>query len=132
MVNLPFQTADARLAESWFTALADSLEELLGSLGSQAILSRALEDARRRWPPLTQVVLKPHGLDLSRLYSNYPGSQGQACSHEAAVALQGLVDSLRFLLEVLLGRQIAAELMPCRDGGHGEADCQEDRKSGCA
>ncbi|MGE5618330.1 MAG: hypothetical protein ACM3US_03640 [Sphingomonadaceae bacterium] len=132
MSNLPFGTADARLAESWFSAMAGSLEELLGGSGAQAILSRSLEDARARWPLLAEVELRGRRLDLSRLYANHPGTGGQGCSREATLALQGLVDSLRFLLELLLGAQMAAELMGGGAEDSAKADDREGGERNCA
>ncbi len=125
MVDLPFGTADVQKADSWFSALAESLEELLGSLGAQAVLSRALEDARRRWPQLSHVSLRPKGFELSLFFSSYRVPNGEDCSTEGIVALQGLVECLQLLLECLLGRQMAAELMAVTVDPRGESEQQE-------
>ncbi len=136
MRDLPFGTADALSADGWFASLTESLEELLGARGAQAVLSRALEDARRSWPQLRRVALKSGGLDLSLLCSTYPSPQGEGFSLEAAVALQGLVDSIQLLLECLLGRQLASELMawqnPVSQGDQVDQQGEEQSFGDCA
>lgn len=57
MSDLPFGATDAPSADGWFSGLAESLEELLGAQGAQAVLSRALEDARRTWPQLSRASI---------------------------------------------------------------------------
>ncbi len=128
MRDLPFGTTDALSVDGWFASLTESLQELLGAQGAQAILSRALEDARRSWPQLRWVSMKSGGLDLSSLYSNYPSPHGNGYSLEGAVALRGLVDSLHLLLECLLGQQLTSDLMAWRDPALEED--QDDQQGG--
>ncbi len=135
MSDLPFGATDAPSADGWFSGLAESLEELLGAQGAQAVLSRALEDARRTWPQLSRVTLGSGGFDFSVFHSAYPAPRGKGFSLESATALQGLVDSLNLLLECLLGRQLASELMAWQ--GRSSSTDQEDGRdelpfSGCA
>jgi hypothetical protein len=126
---------DALSSEGWFGTLANSLEELLGTQGAQAVLSRALADARRTWPQLSAVTFNTNGFELSTFYSRYPSPNGGGCSLEGAVALQGLADSLHLLLECLLGRRLAAELVSWRDQFPSldrEGPTAEQASDGCA
>ncbi len=134
MADLPFDASDASSVDGWFAGLTQSLEELLGAQGAQSVLARALEDARRTWPQLSRVVFKHGGLDLSPLCSSYPSPLGDGCSLEASVALRGLVDSLKILLECLLGWELTAGLVAWEGGSPEDSDEREEDSpfSGCA
>lgn len=113
MLGLPLGTVDFQSADAWFAALAERLEKLLGAQGAEAVLCRALLDARRRCPELNAVVSRTGGLDLSGLYP-LPCDWGTEDLF-VGESLSVLAESLCTLLTSLLGEDLTSQLMSSPD-----------------
>ncbi len=123
---VPFDRWDAPSSERWFALLTRRLEELLGPMGTRALMVRAINDAGRRCPLLLPDLLDDAGLHVTPLFRDYPSAGGAGCSAEVAASLQALVDSVEILLTSLLGKELTDTLLPDPSQPDALVDSQEE------
>lgn len=115
MLECPYCTGDIMSVERWFAAVSRGLEDMIGPLGAQAILARALNDARQRWPLLELVRVECWKYTFSDFHTHRGEDSLDGASLEQLAALKGLGDSLKILLDCLLGTTLTAHLMSSPD-----------------
>lgn len=110
MAHFPTGAANTRSVEDWLSTVTERLQELMGAEGAQAVLSKALADAKKSCPSLYAVVLNQDGLDLSALSTSSSRESTQRGSQRDA--LNALIRSLYQLLTNLLGEQLTSQIAP--------------------
>lgn len=118
MAWFPTGTANAGSIDDWLSAITVRLQELLGNDGTQAVLCKALADARRICPELSVVAIKQNGLDLSALYPEPSSVDAESALEREPLSVLG--ECLQQLLLNLLGEELTSQIFPSADMGGAE------------